>query len=228
MLQQPEIRNIDICVTVDDLLGPLGYDDKEAVQPSIMEQIVSESRRCHEAMEGKAIYACGQFSRLAGRHAIEAGGVTVDDETLAASLNGAKALAVAVCTVGPGIDEIIKDHFSRGDFLRGMIADVVASRATENVADKCAAIICAEAAKLKLSPLKHLSPGYGKWDVSGQRPVFSLLDPSPIGVSLNDHCMMTPQKSVSFVIPLVEGKAQRQEGRRCDDCGYVDCTYRRK
>ncbi|NQU07650.1 MAG: Vitamin B12 dependent methionine synthase activation subunit, partial [Candidatus Abyssubacteria bacterium] len=65
-------------------------------------------------------------------------------------------------------------------------------------------------------------------DVNGQRPVFSLLDPSPIGVSLNDHCMMTPKKSVSFVIPLVEGKAQREEGRRCEDCGYVDCSYRRK
>jgi cobalamin-dependent methionine synthase I len=64
--------------------------------------------------------------------------------------------------------------------------------------------------------------------VSGQRVVFSLLDPSPIGVSLNDHCMMQPKKSVSFVLALGENETTYEDRPPCHGCGFPNCSYRRK
>lgn len=228
MSPPPKVAEVDFNIRIEDLLGPLGYSDADGVQPAIMDQIISETKRCSDVMTGKAVYSCSQFTRGAGRDAIEVDGKMIADKTLADSLDGARALAVAVCTVGPGIDKIINEHFDNGDYLRGMIADVAGNRAAEDVATKCASLICAEARELNLSTSRQISPGYGKWDTSGQRPVFELLDPSPIGVTLNDYCMMEPKKSISFVVPLVEGEPRQQEQPPCQSCDFKDCGYRRK
>lgn len=221
MFKQPEVRDIDASVCVEDLLGPLGYGSGKAIEPVIMEQILSESERCRRALRGKAIYTCVGKERFSDKR-------IVDDETLATSLDGAQSLAVAVCTVGDEIEKIIDEHFAKGNFLGGMIADVAGSRAVEDVAEKCAALICSDATALDLSTATRLSPGYGTWDTTGQRAVFGLLDPSPIGVSLNEHCMMHPKKSISFIMPLVKGETGRELEPPCHRCPMKKCGYRRK
>ncbi len=228
MSRQPKIAEVDFSVSIEDLLGPLGYPDPDSVQPAIMEQIVAATERCSGAMTGKAIFSCSEFSRVTGRGAIEIDGKTIVDETLSGSLGGARALAVAVCTVGPEIDKIIEECFDGGDYLEGMIADVVGNRAVEDVANKCAGLICAEARELDLSAGRQISPGYGAWDTSGQRPVFEMLDPAPIGVSLNEYCMMSPKKSISFVAPLIEGEPRNVDRPPCHGCNFKNCSYRRK
>lgn len=226
---QPKIKEIEINVCIDDLLGPLGYGEKDTVQPAIMDQIVSETEACTGAMSGKAIYTISETCRRDGGAAIEIDGVMIEDELLSRSLDGAESVAIAICTVGPEIDHRINDYFGSGDYLRGMIADVVGSRSVEDVAERCAALICVEARERGLSASRRrLSPGYRKWDVSGQRAVFALLDPSPIGVTINEHCMMQPNKSVSFVIPLVMGESHEDAEPPCAGCGFPNCSYRRK
>ena len=228
MSKPPKIAEVDFSVSIEDLLGPLGYSDPGSVKPAIMEQIVAATDRCLGVMTGKAIFSLSEFSRVTGRDAIEVGGKTIVDEELSDSLKSASALAVAVCTVGPEIDKVIEDSFGAGDYLEGMIADVVGNRAVEDVANKCARLICAEARELNLSAGSQISPGYGAWDTSGQRPVFEMLDPAPIGVSLNEHCMMSPKKSISFVAPLVKGEPQGVDRPPCHGCGFKNCSYRRK
>ena len=124
MSQPPETKEIDFSVCVDDLLGPLGYEQSRSVEPAIMEQILSESERCGQTMKGEAVYAIMEIRRLSGTEAVEINDLAIEDQMLLASLDGARSVAVAVCTVGAGIDEIIDEHFGHSDFLRGMIADV--------------------------------------------------------------------------------------------------------
>ncbi|MBI4832965.1 MAG: hypothetical protein HY801_15710 [Candidatus Lindowbacteria bacterium] len=248
MFTLPEALEIDFSVSADDLLGPLGYGEGASVDPSLKEQLLAEASRCEQMMRGKAIYSCVKLEHRTDSQAIEAGGIVIEDETLARSLDGARSLAVAVCTVGAEIDARIESHFGAGDFLNGMVADVVANRAAEDVAERCAALICWKARGLGLAPGRRMSPGYREWDVSGQRAVFALLDPAPIGVSLNEHCMMRPKKSVSFVIPLVEKTGDMMPHAHekigdmmphrvpdfldmeppCHGCSFQNCAYRRK
>ncbi len=220
MFKQPEVMDIDASVCAEDLLGPLGYGGGRSVEPIIMEQILSETERCRRVLRGKAICACIGKEHFSDRR-------VMGDETLAASLDGAQSLAIAICTVGDEIEKMIDEHFAKGNFLGGMIADIVGSRAVEDVAEKCAASMCSNAAAHNLSTSARLSPGYGTWDTSGQRAVFGLLDPSPIGVSLNEHCMMHPKKSVSFIMPLVQGETGRKLEAPCRGCPMKDCGYRR-
>ena len=228
MPEKLKIVDLDFEVGIEDLLGPLGYSDVGNVKPEIMDQILSETERCRVSMTGKAAYSLMEFRSVPDSAAINVGGKIIEEDTLTRALEGASALAVAVCTVGPGIDGIIEAHFDGGDYLRGMIADVVGNRAAEGVANKCAGLICTEARELELFTSRQISPGYGKWDTSGQRPLFELIDPSPIGVSLNEQCMMEPKKSVSFIVPLVVDEPELDDRPPCYGCNLKECSYRRK
>ena len=227
MPDTPQIKETEVNIEIQELLGPLGYKTIEDVRPSIMDNIVAEVERCREMIAGKMIFVCRDFKRLTDSDTITTNGLTIKDETLVSSLDGANSLAVAVCTIGPAIDKHVEECFNKGDFLTGMVADAMGNRAVEDVARTCARHICAEASKRNLCTSAQLSPGYGTWDTSGQKPVFAMLDPSPIGVSLNEYCMMDPKKSVSFVVPLVEGESHHEERPPCHGCNFKNCSYRR-
>ena len=49
---------------------------------------------------------------------------------------------------------------------------------------------------------RRLSPGYGGWDLSDQRPLDALLDFSKIGVRLSDDHVMYPEKSTTGIMGL--------------------------
>jgi hypothetical protein len=207
MLSQPEIRAIDVRVEVDDLLGPLGYKSGSDVSPAIMEQILAEKSRCEKMMRAQFIASLVSLDKRNDEAEPDAKGRLREDDFLAEHLDGAVILAVGICTVGPEIDKHIDDCFAAGDYLGGMIADVAASRAVEELGEACSDFVCSKAAERKLFPSCRISPGYGRWDVAGQRIVFSLLNPAAIGISLNEYCMMQPKKSVSFLIPF--GREER-------------------
>jgi hypothetical protein len=228
MLNQVEIRAIDVRVEVDDLLGPLGYKSGADVSSVIMEQILAEKGRCEKMMQAQFIADLISLDRWNDEAELNAKESLREDDFLAEHLDGAVILAVGICTVGAEIDKHIDDCFAGGDYLGGMIADVAASRAVEELGEACSDFLCSRAAERKLFPSCRISPGYGRWDVAGQRVVFSLLNPAVIGVSLNEYCMMQPKKSVSFLIPFgKEGRAQKLR-HFCQECNFKNCSYRRR
>ncbi|RJP17285.1 MAG: hypothetical protein C4520_17000 [Candidatus Abyssobacteria bacterium SURF_5] len=226
MSSQQQIREVEVHIPLEDLLGPLGYKAKEQVTPGVMQQILEESSRCKTLLKPRFITDLIPVSRSG-----EASGgsdIRFKDEFLARALDGAQVLGLGICTVGPDIDLMIDDCFARGDYLVAMIADVVASRAVEEAGEACSDFLCAKASEQGLFPLCRISPGYGKWDVSGQRTLFSLLDPAPLGVSLNQYCMMQPKKSISFLIPLGENEPVQKFQPSCQECNFKKCAYRRR
>jgi len=227
MSVKPEIKTIEIRVSLEDLLGPLGYEKKDDVSPHVLQQILVEKERCEGLLTPRFLVHVLPFDSEAGV-ALKTSNVLLDDEFLAEHLRDAQMVAVGICTVGPDIDAHIEQCFAQHDFFAAMIADVVGNRAAEELAEDCSDFLCSKAAEKEVFPLCRISPGYGKWDVFGQRALFSLLDPAPIGVSLNEFCMMQPKKSVSFLIPLGPEKPERQWKHSCQECNFKNCAYRRR
>jgi hypothetical protein len=135
-------------------------------------------------------------------------------------------VALAVCTIGPALEERVRELTAEGDQARAVILDAIGSAAAEGVADRCNLRICREALRENLRPDRRCSPGYGHWALPEQRWLFGLLGPDEIGVSLGESCMMTPRKSVSIAVPLIGGDAASRTERRCIRCGLETCQYR--
>lgn len=228
MLGKPEIHQAGVQVSLDDLLGPLGYKNKEDVETTLLQQIIAEQDRCRQTLRPQFIVDAIALDPGSGSETSKAGIPDLHDEFLAEHLDGALFLAAGVCTVGEGIDRLVDDCFAQGDYLGAMIADVVGSRAVEDLGEICSDYLCSGMAERDLFPLCRISPGYGQWEVSGQRVLFSLLDPTPIGVSLNEYCMMQPKKSLSFLIPFGKGGSERRLKQPCQECNFKKCAYRRR
>jgi hypothetical protein len=135
-------------------------------------------------------------------------------------------LVVVVCTIGPALEERVTRFTDEGEAARALILDAIGSAAAEEVADQSNRMICQMAMPTDFCPDSRRSPGYGKWDIREQEAIFRFLEPSEIGVTLNESCMMVPRKSISYIVPLEGGTPGDGPGERCHLCGVEDCPYR--
>jgi hypothetical protein len=73
----------------------------------------------------------------------------------------------------------------------------------------------------------RISPGYAGWDVAEQAALFRLCPGAPIGVSLNEACFMTPEKSISWLVGIGPEARVDHYFIQCRRCWMRDCAYRR-
>ena len=124
----------------------------------------------------------------------------------------AEKAAICICTIGPELEQEVKELMERNEMTRALILDALGSEAAEEVAIQSDRILAEKAREMNLWPSKRFSPGYGKWDIKEQRFIFRMLPAADIGVRLTESCMMVPRKSVSFRINFY--KEQKLSTRR--------------
>ena len=114
-------------------------------------------------------------------------------KTLKAALQGAERAIVFAASIGHGIDRLIQGFGIRST-LQGLILDSYANERIESLCDT----FCREITGSVL----RVSAGYGDIPIEMQRDIFSYLSPECIGVTLNESLMLSPQKSVTAILPL--------------------------
>jgi cobalamin-dependent methionine synthase I len=72
-----------------------------------------------------------------------------------------------------------------------------------------------------------VSPGYAGWDVAEQAALFRLCPGDRIGVLLTAGRMMTPLKSISFLVGVGPEARVDHYFTQCRRCWMADCAYRR-
>jgi len=143
-------------------------------------------------------------------------------------------IALAVCTIGPVLEETVSRYSVSGQLTRALIIDATGSSLTEAACDFVNEKICQTAADLSLHPADRISPGYGHWKIEEQGIIFGLVSTNSIGVSLTDSYVMIPRKSVSFAVKLFSEAPPEQHlppGEKmspCKRCGRKNCQFRRE
>jgi hypothetical protein len=135
-------------------------------------------------------------------------------------------VAICICTIGIALEETVKVAMDAGRMLEGIVLDAVGSAAAEAVArymnDRIEEVAAAEGLRTSC----RASPGYGDWDVGGQRRLFDLLPAERIGVSLTPGSMMVPRKSVSFAVHVDKDPVRLRSENSCRNCDMDTCPYR--
>ena len=135
-------------------------------------------------------------------------------------------VAICVCTIGIALEETVKVAIDAGRMLDGIALDAVGSTAAEAVARYMNDRIEEAAAAEGLRTSCRASPGYGDWDVGGQRRLFDLLPAERIGVTLTPGSMMVPRKSVSFAVHIDKNPVRLRSENSCRNCDMDTCPYR--
>lgn len=136
-------------------------------------------------------------------------------------------LGLAVCTVGDTIEERIETLFAEREFPLAYMLDSLGSVTVEALAEGFHRQLCAErlAQDLKVTPRE--SPGYPRWAIEEQQKIFALLPTQRIGVRINEYCIMTPRKSISFAVGIGPEARMGTSVSPCRSCDMRDCAYRR-
>ena len=139
-------------------------------------------------------------------------------------LGGAERVAALVCTIGAELEQRATRVMAEDPSL-GLALDGCGSAAVEALANAACRQFEAEAQGAAWQTTIPLSPGMIGWPVEvGQPQVFALVDTEGIGVRLSPSGMMSPRKSVSFVLGM--GRGVSQGGRACDYCHLrSSCRY---
>jgi len=137
------------------------------------------------------------------------------------------AVGVAICTVGDAIEGRVRELFDAREFPLAVMLDSVGSAAAECLAEYVNDLLCQVALREALKVTNRVSPGYAGWDVAEQARLFALCPGDPIGVTLNAFCVMTPAKSISFLVGIGPEARVDHYFTQCRRCWMKDCAYRR-
>ena len=144
---------------------------------------------------------------------------------VAEHLHAAQSVTVAVCSIGPALEEAASECFSEDPAL-SVALDALGSAAVDLLGTAVCQRVDLRAEAAGLRTTVPLSPGLVGWPVAaGQRQIFALLDTAAAGVTLTGGSMMVPKKSTSMVIGI--GPDVEHAGESCDYCSMAEtCRYR--
>lgn len=123
--------------------------------------------------------------------------MTLHSEKLCQNLSGCKGAFVFVATTGSGVDRLIHKH-QNVRVSRAVIIDAIGSAAIESLCDALTYDLENEYG-VEFTP--RFSPGYSDLSILCQKDILKNTDAMrKIGVTLTEHNLMVPMKSVSAIM----------------------------
>ena len=179
--------------------------------------------------EPAALYRPLPLKEIARNRVHCEGGPLLEGQFLAHCFEGASEAVFLVVTIGPALEERVRELFAEGKSVEAFVLDAVGSAAAMNAFGQVANRIFQEAADRGWKAGLCLRPGQSYWDITGQRAVFQVVPAESIGVQLLESCFMVPQKSQSAVIPLGPQLKVYDDHNQshCRYCNATRCHMRR-
>jgi ferredoxin len=142
-------------------------------------------------------------------------------------LGVAQFVVVFVATAGPDVESLASELMDSGDHVPALIVNAVGAERAEAAETSVIERVRARALPLGMLPTLPYSPGYCGMALTEQRTLFDLFGGSAAGVSLTEHCLMQPIKSVSGLVGLGPAAEVQADGTPCDRCELRNCNMRR-
>ena len=151
----------------------------------------------------------------------------ISSQNLAAHLRNCKEAFLLALTLGTEVDSLIR-RCTVTDMPLVPVLQACAAAYTEECADLVQQELqqIASADGLYLRP--RYSPGYGDFELSNQKFLFSALDiTKSIGITLTEDCLMIPFKSITAIIGISPDPSLCHIGK-CMTCKMTDCPFRKE
>lgn len=223
----PILKDVTITLTVERLLTTQGRKDPQPAFVDAAEKAISLGKTLITPL---AVYDEFEVRDVAGERvelAVDSAGLTVGP--MVHLLAPAERLLVGVYTIGPALEARVRELNSAGEPLVSYLLDCVGVMAVGVIGGRLGRLAEERAAERGWGVSPGLSPGgLAGWSVQGQRELCALLPLADIGVRLNKHCMLEPQKSASGVIGLGRDYESHQVGSVCRYCAWKGNCWRGK
>lgn len=221
------LKDVPLRVDRDEVLRFQGYKKGIDVPDAAVLSLFDEALALGESlMRPRVVYRAAVVTGH-GPDLIEAGGARLMIPEIGRLWGTLELVGAGVCTVGAAIEERVRGLWDRRELPLAVMLDSVGSAAAESLAEYANDLLCQAAIVAGTKVTNRISPGYAGWDTAEQAALFQLCPGDPIGVTLNDSCVMTPGKSISFLVGVGPEARVDHYFTQCRRCWMPDCAYRR-
>ncbi len=181
--------------------------------------------------EAEPILSCNvcykEFDVEATEEGVKIGDTIFKSKDLFKNLKNCKRVILFAATVGIGLDRLIA-KYSRSMPSRALFLQSLGAERIEELCDEFERDINNSLSKDNQCTAPRFSAGYGDLNINAQKEIFRLLQPSRhIGVSLNESLFMSPSKSVTAILGIMDKKFSCDKKIKCEICEKTDCIFRR-
>jgi hypothetical protein len=221
------LSDIPLAIDPDEVLRFQGY--KKGVDVPGVDVLALFDEALALGRRLMAPRAALRWARVTGRtpDRLTAGDLALAIPDIGRHWGPVEQIAAAVCTIGEALERRVAALWEQRELPLAMMLDSVGSGAVESLAEYVNDLVCQEGVPLDLSVTNRISPGYGRWDVAEQPKLFRLCPGAAIGVTLNEACVMTPAKSITFLVGAGPEARVDHYFSQCARCWMRDCRYRR-
>lgn len=198
----PVIHALPVHVAEADVLRRLEIATAGSMHPKIREAVGEMTGVAHELIAPAMVYEIYPVAGVGRDHVQLHNGARLGGTCLVSLLEAAREVAIAVCTIGIGLERKVEEYLGGKKTLQAVLLDSIGSAAVDGVAREANHLIDREAKTRGMDTSSPLSPGMHGWDVADQHVLLSLLPADRIGVHLTPGAMMVPQKTISMVMGI--------------------------
>ena len=221
------IGKLEVQIDPQLILTVHGYNENRKPGQAIRDIVEEAAAEAHILISPKALYQEFTIVQLTADSVILEGGTRFSTGKEISSLwQGSKTLGIALYTIGERLEHRVTELLAKGEHSEALNLDIAGTVALGMVGFQVQYYACEQLAKHNVETGPWLNPGYLDWPLTDQRLIFDLVPASSIQVSLNDHCMMIPKKSVTICAGIGAGQ-RRDSFNRCMHCGVAKCHYRK-
>lgn len=215
----PAIFEIPLTLDKQEVLRRLGLGNRSNIRPRITSLILEMLEAAEKDLLKPAIaYEYYPVSEIKKDCLILGGGVVFHGPFLAKNLASAAGVALAVCTIGPILEEKVSGYFTEKDPLRATLLDGIGSAAVDTLSQKTCRILRQEADYRGFKASSPFSPGMHGFPLAEQSDLCRSVRAEQIGVSLTTAAMMVPRKSVSMLMGLGKNMPIWTQAHACGIC----------
>ncbi len=222
------VRDVKIDLTMDDLLRVHGVGQaKNKINKKALDNYRQLLDEALNLIDPVYIYRSLSVAEVGENHLTVETGHRFGVRIMAKLMRTATRVYFMCCTIGPRLEQRVAEYRANGFPAKAYILDSIGSLAVDMLALEGCRMVEEIAEAEGLSSSVALSPGYLGWELTDQRKLFQILEPSKIGVSLTDTCIMTPLKSTTQAIGLGPGLGGKSKVT-CDYCSLkARCNFRK-
>jgi len=221
------LLDVPLRVDRDEVLRFQGYKKGVDIPDAAVLALFNEALTLGESLiEPRVVY---RASLVTGRgpDLIEAGGERLQIPGIGRLWGPLEQVGAGACTVGAAIEERARRLWDERELPLAVMLDSVGSAAVESLAEYANDVLCQAAIAAGTKVTNRISPGYAGWDTAEQAALFRLFPAGSIGIALNPSCVMTPAKSISFLVGVGPEARVDHYFTQCRRCWMPDCAYRR-
>ncbi|KUK89541.1 MAG: hypothetical protein XE02_0972 [Mesotoga infera] len=227
------IENIKIKIAEEEVARYLGYqkDLVTDLNSDLKEVIDEEISQAYSLLETKGIYRLLSLKSISPEGVIftESGYQFSVNTNIIKFLENAEYLLLAVVTIGPKMEQSVKENFNQNQYLRAMVRDAIGTVAVKTAGQWLNHYIEERSLQEGFELSRYFEPGSGDWDIQEQMKIFQILQPEKIGVTLNSSYMMQPAKSLSWIRGMGHNLIHSYRDEfSCQYCLLENCLFRKR